>query len=45
MTKSYIIDMDGVIVRGYEMIPGADKFIERLHQRGAKFLILTNTSL
>ena len=45
MTKSYIIDMDGVIVRGDEMIPGADKFIERLHQRGVKFLILTNTSL
>jgi len=34
-----------LIVRGDEMIPGADRFIERLHQGGAKFLILTNTSL
>ena len=42
MPKSYFIDMDGVIVRGNELIPGADDFIERLHQRGSKFLILTN---
>jgi NagD protein len=34
--------MDGVIVRGSELIPGADGFIERLHERGIKFLILTN---
>lgn len=45
MPKSYIIDMDGVIIRGNEMIAGADKFIARLEERGAKFLILTNTSL
>ncbi len=44
MPKTYILDMDGVIVRGNAMIPGADAFIDRLHQRG-KFLILTNNPL
>jgi NagD protein len=42
MPKSYLIDMDGVIVRGNELIPGADAFLQRLHDRQAKFLILTN---
>jgi NagD protein len=42
MSKSYFLDMDGVIVRGNELIPGADAFIERLGQRQIKFLILTN---
>jgi NagD protein len=42
MPKSYLIDMDGVIVRGSELIPGADAFLERLQQRQIKFLILTN---
>ncbi len=45
MSKSYLIDMDGVIVRGHELIPGADAFIERLHGRGIKFLILTNNPM
>lgn len=45
MAKSYLIDMDGVIVRGNRLIPGADAFIERLHARGIKFLILTNNPL
>ncbi len=45
MLKSYLIDMDGVIVRGSELIPGADAFLDRLHQRQIKFLILTNNPL
>lgn len=45
MPKSYLIDMDGVIVRGNEMVPGADEFIERLHRRSIKFLILTNNPM
>ncbi len=45
MPKSYLIDMDGVIVSGHQMIPGADAFIERLHQRHIKFLILTNNPM
>jgi len=42
MPKTYFIDMDGVIVRGSDMIPGADGFIDRLRAGGHKFLILTN---
>jgi NagD protein len=45
MPKSYLIDMDGVIVRGNELIPGADAFLDRLHQRQLKFLILTNNPI
>ncbi|NTU65113.1 MAG: TIGR01457 family HAD-type hydrolase, partial [Chloroflexi bacterium] len=45
MPKSYLIDMDGVIVRGSELIPGADGFLDRLHQRQIKYLILTNNPL
>jgi NagD protein len=45
MPKSYLIDMDGVIVRGNELVPGADAFIARLHARGIKFLILTNNPM
>ena len=45
MPKSYLIDMDGVIVRGNELIPGADAFLDRLYQRQLKFLILTNNPI
>ncbi len=45
MPKSYLIDMDGVIVRGDELIPGADEFIGRLHERNIRFLILTNNPM
>jgi NagD protein len=43
--KSYLIDMDGVIVSGRTIIPGADQFIERLKAGGAEYLILTNNPL
>lgn len=42
--KSFLIDMDGVLVRGNQLIPGADVFIEKLKMGGHKFLILTNNS-
>lgn len=42
--KSYLIDMDGVLLRGGELISGADGFIETLKSTGRKFLILTNNS-
>lgn len=45
MPKNYLIDMDGVLVRGKEPIPGADTFIARLEERGAKYLVLTNNPL
>jgi len=43
--KSYLIDMDGVLVSGRTLITGADRFIERLKARGAEYLVLTNNSL
>jgi NagD protein len=41
----YLMDMDGVLVRGAQMIPGAAEFIARLESRGKPYLILTNNSL
>ena len=43
--KSYLIDMDGVLVLGSQLVPGANDFINRLQERGAKFLVLTNNSI
>ncbi|MDX6380667.1 MAG: 5-nucleotidase [Rubrobacteraceae bacterium] len=43
--KNYFIDMDGVLMRGAAPIPGAAGFIDRLVERGAKYLLLTNNSL
>ena len=40
--KNYMMDMDGVLVTGSNIVPGADRFIQRLKARGAKFLVLTN---
>ena len=44
MSKGYLIDMDGVIYRGSEMIPGADRFVNGLREQGVPFLFLTNNS-
>jgi NagD protein len=40
--KNFIIDMDGVLVQGNRVIPGAEDFINRLREQERKFLILTN---
>ena len=40
----YLIDMDGVIYRGTELIPGADRFIQELRAAKVPFLFLTNNS-
>ncbi|MCU0520614.1 MAG: HAD-IIA family hydrolase [Anaerolineae bacterium] len=40
--KHYLTDMDGVLVRGRSMIPGADAFIQRLKDLGVEYLVLTN---
>lgn len=39
------MDMDGVIVRGTQSLPGAGDFVRRLRERGLSFLILTNNSI
>ncbi len=42
--KNYLTDMDGVIVRGPSLIPGAADFVKRLQARDIPFLIVTNNS-
>ena len=42
---SYLMDMDGVVVREDNLIPGADRFVARLTEAGRPFLILTNNSI
>jgi NagD protein len=42
---SYLMDMDGVLVREEHAIPGAAKFIGRLREFEIPFLVLTNNSI
>jgi len=43
--KNFFLDMDGVLVRGRTLIPGADVFIEALNKNKIEYLILTNNNL
>ena len=43
--KHVITDMDGVLVKGSQIIPGADRFIAYLQEQGREYLLLTNNSL
>ncbi len=44
MTAGYLIDMDGVIYSGGDLIPGATEFIQKLNTDGTPYLFLTNNS-
>jgi len=44
MKQGFLIDMDGVLYRGPELIPGADLFIRELRLRDIPFRLLTNNS-
>ncbi len=44
MRHGFLIDMDGVIYRGGQLIPGAVEFIAQLQHRGTPFTFLTNNS-
>ena len=44
MAKGIISDMDGVIYRGKNLIPGANEFVQRIKQAGVPFLFLTNAT-
>ncbi len=44
MVKGFLIDMDGVIYRGEQLIDGADLFIKQLVEREYPFMFLTNNS-
>jgi NagD protein len=43
--KSWLMDMDGVLVHESEALPGADRFLARLKELGLPFLLLTNNSI
>ena len=43
--RSWLMDMDGVLVHEQSAIPGADRFLERLREKGLPFLVLTNNSI
>jgi HAD superfamily hydrolase (TIGR01457 family) len=42
--STYLIDLDGVIYRGNELLPGAREFIDWLETHRKKYLFLTNNS-
>ena len=42
--SGFMIDMDGTVYKGNNVIPGAPKFIERLKERKIPFVFLTNNS-
>lgn len=44
MPQGFLIDMDGVIYRGSEPIPGAASFIRYLQMEAVPYLFLTNNS-
>lgn len=37
--RSWLMDMDGVLVREEQPIPGADRFLARLRELGTPFLL------
>ena len=43
--RSWLMDMDGVLVREEHPIPGAGEFVARLRERAIPFLVLTNNSM
>jgi NagD protein len=43
--RSWLMDMDGVLVREEHAIPGADRWLALLRERGLPFLVLTNNSI
>lgn len=45
MKKNYLLDMDGVLMRGNKPVPGADRFIQQLINGEYKYLVFTNNPL
>ncbi len=43
--QNYLMDMDGVLVRGRTPVPGAADFLSRLNDAGTPYLVLTNNPL
>jgi NagD protein len=43
--RSWLMDMDGVLVHEEHAVPGAQEFLTRLRELGTPFLVLTNNSI
>ena len=43
--RTWLSDMDGVLVHEEDVIPGAAEFVRRLRERSRPFLLLTNNSI
>ena len=43
--RSWLMDMDGVLVHEEHAVPGADLFLARLRELELPFLVLTNNSM
>ncbi|HWX09254.1 MAG TPA: HAD-IIA family hydrolase [Gaiellaceae bacterium] len=43
--RSWLMDMDGVLVHEQNAVPGADRFLARLRELELPFLVLTNNSI
>jgi NagD protein len=43
--RSWLMDMDGVLVHETTALPGAEAFLERLRELGRPYLLLTNNSI
>jgi NagD protein len=43
--RSWLMDMDGVLVQEQQAVPGAQEFLARLRELGLPFLVLTNNSI
>jgi NagD protein len=43
--RTWLSDMDGVLVHEEAAIPGAAEFVTQLQERGRPFLLLTNNSI
>ncbi|HUO09490.1 MAG TPA: TIGR01457 family HAD-type hydrolase [Phycisphaerae bacterium] len=44
MKRGFLLDMDGVIYRGSQLIPGAERFLAELQRQEIPYLFLTNNS-
>jgi NagD protein len=44
MKTGYLIDMDGVLYRENQLLPGVGEFVEALIATGSPFIFLTNNS-
>src|ERR1700704_2478526 len=43
--RTWLIDMDGVLVHEEQALPGADRFVARLNDLDVPYMVLTNNSI